>query len=218
MKTFKIKSNDFLNQDILAFYHSDYYGGGRWKTPGTIENAICMLKNDITPYSNEIIIGAVTEIGRILYNDLPLVAQQIGVTNLTVCIVPRAKVNYRMDQLMFKSVVRHIVNKMDYLADGINFIQRIKDTKTTHLSRGFSGGGDGSMPYPGITKDTCSMSREIKGRNILLIDDLYTKTVGIDEDAIQALLDCGANSVFFYSIGHTQLGSPEPFTDSDLPF
>ncbi len=218
MKTFIIQSNDFLNKDILAFYHSDYYGGGRWKTLGTIENAICTLKNDITPYSDDIIIGAVTQIGRILNLDLPLIVQQIGITNLTVCIVPRAKVNYRMDQLMFKSVVRHIVNKMDNLTDGINFIQRIKDTKTTHLSRGFSGGGEGSMPYPGITKETCSIAREVKGRNILLIDDLYTKTVNIDEDAIQALLDYGANAVFFYSIGHTQLGNSEPFSDSDLPF
>ena len=41
----------------------------------------------------------------------------------------------------------------------------------------------------------------IKGKNILLIDDLYTKSININEDMIQALLDNGAKSVIFYSIG-----------------
>ena len=40
-------------------------------------------------------------------------------------------------------------------------------------------------------------------KNILLIDDVYTKDVGIDEDAIQALFDHGAKSVIFYSVGKT---------------
>jgi hypoxanthine-guanine phosphoribosyltransferase len=30
------------------------------------------------------------------------------------------------------------------------------------------------MPYPGITKATCTISNEVKGKDILLIDDLYT--------------------------------------------
>lgn len=41
------------------------------------------------------------------------------------------------------------------------------------------------------------------GTRILLIDDIYTKTVNIDEDAIQALLNKGARQVFFYAIGYT---------------
>ena len=59
------------------------------------------------------------------------------------------------------------------------------------------------MPYPGITKDTCSISNEVKNKNILLIDDIYTNNINIDEDAIQALLDKGAKSVIFYSVGKT---------------
>ena len=66
----------------------------------------------------------------------------------------------------------------------------------------------GDMPYPGITKKTCDISEEVKGRDILLIDDLYTRTVNIDEDAIQALLDNGAESVVFYSIGYTMRQIP----------
>ena len=41
------------------------------------------------------------------------------------------------------------------------------------------------------------------GKDILLIDDIYTKTVNIDEDAIQSLISKGANSVSFYAIGKT---------------
>lgn len=62
---------------------------------------------------------------------------------------------------------------------------------------------DGSDPYPGISIDTCSFSASINGRDILLIDDIYTKTVNIDEDMIQALLNNGANTVTFYAIGNT---------------
>ncbi|MCB0541814.1 MAG: amidophosphoribosyltransferase, partial [Bacteroidetes bacterium] len=84
--------------------------------------------------------------------------------------------------------------------DGSEYIKRVKDTKTTHRAR--SGhGGNGDMPYPSITLDTCSFSLNVKGKDILLIDDLYTNSVNIDEDAIQALFDKGANSVIFYSIG-----------------
>ena len=64
-------------------------------------------------------------------------------------------------------------------------------------------GGSGELPYIGITKETCSISDDVIGQDILLVDDLYTKTVNIDEDCIQALLDKGARSVTFYSIGKT---------------
>lgn len=64
-------------------------------------------------------------------------------------------------------------------------------------------GGNGNLPYPGITKETCTISDKIKNKDILLIDDLYTAKVNIDEDAIQTLLDKGANSVIFYSLGKT---------------
>ena len=94
---------------------------------------------------------------------------------------------------------------MDKLANfdnGTKYIIRHTNTRTTHLDRNGEG-GDGNLPYPGITKDTCTISDNVKSKDILLIDDLYTKTVNIDEDAIQALLDKGANSVTFYSIGKT---------------
>lgn len=58
-----------------------------------------------------------------------------------------------------------------------------------------------SGSFPGITKATCHISPHVKDQDVLLIDDIYTPGVNIDEDAIQALLDAGAKSVTFYAIG-----------------
>ena len=40
------------------------------------------------------------------------------------------------------------------------------------------------MPYIGITKDTCTISEKVKGKHILLIDDIYTKnpTLNFESD------------------------------------
>ncbi|KAA6338310.1 hypothetical protein EZS27_013676 [termite gut metagenome] len=192
----------FLKRDIQAFYHSDYLSGGQWKIQGTIENIICTLKNDITPYTPIVLENASQQLANILSEDLPLILQQTGKDNLTVCVIPRAKTNYNANQLLFNATVSKVVNRLNGFCNGTNYINRQTDTKTTHRAKaGY--GGNGSMPYPGITNDTCSISNEVTGKDILLIDDLYTKTVNIDEDAIQALLDNGANSVVFYAIGKT---------------
>lgn len=87
-------------------------------------------------------------------------------------------------------------------------------------------GGDGDMPYVGITKATCKISNEVRGKDILLIDDIYTKGVNIDEDAIQALLDNSAKSVIFYAVAKTYKGGIKQVVrpqvniddDDDLPF
>jgi hypothetical protein len=207
MNKFIIEPNLYLRKSITAFYHSDYYGGGNWKSPGTIENMICTLKNDITTYPDSVLQEAVNKLFNILRTDLPQIQKETGIYNLTVCVVPRAKAEnkYRADQLLFKKTVGHVVNQFEGFLNGTNFIIRHTDTQTTHLRHGISGGGNGPAPYPGITKDTCTISRGVIGQDILLIDDLYTKSVNIDEDAIQALLDKGANSVIFYSVGKTKL-------------
>lgn len=198
----KIKVEHFLKRDTIAFYHSDYEGGGQWKIQGTIENIICTLKNDITPYTLNVLQSASQQLENILLEDLPQIIQQIGKSNITVCVIPRAKVNYNPNQLLFIATVSNVVNRLIGFNNGTNYIVRHTDTKTTHRARG-GHGGNGCMPYPGITKDTCHISTEVSDKDILLIDDLYTKTVNIDEDCIQALLDNGANSVTFYSVGKT---------------
>jgi len=202
VSTNQLKVKHFLKRDIQAFYHSDYSGGGQWKVQGTIENIICTLKNDISPYPLNVLQNASQQLANVLLEDLPQILQQTGKSNITICVIPRAKAKYNPDQLLFIATVSNVVNHLSGFNNGTNYIVRHTDTKTTHRAR-WGHGGNGSMPYPGITKDTCSISTEVRGKDILLIDDLYTKTINIDEDCIQALLDNGANSVIFYSVGKT---------------
>ena len=199
-----IEPNEYLNKRVQSFYNSDYFGGGdRRLLKGTIENIICTFKNDITTYTDSVLQNTVQELSQILINDLPDIMQYTTLNALTVCVVPRAKVTYKKDKLLFKSTIRKVVNQLCDFNDGTDFIIRHTDTRTTHRNRaGY--GGNGDLPYPGITKKTCNISNEVKGKDILLIDDLYTKSINIDEDSIQALLDKGANKVFFYAIGHTR--------------
>lgn len=227
MQQFTIQSNSYLLQSVTGFYHSEYIGGtGRWNQEGTIENIICTLKNDITPYPINVLLNSSQQLKRILISDLPKILRIISRTNLTVCVIPRAKVNYNPNQLIFKTTVGEVVNQLPGFNNGINYIIRNTDTKTTHLKRGISGGGNGSLPYPGITNDTCTISDEVRGKHILLIDDLYTNSVNIDEDAIQAILSKGASSVVFYAVGNTIKRTNEPpvqvintiSDNDDLPF
>lgn len=84
--------------------------------------------------------------------------------------------------------------------NGLDDIERKINTKTTHFHKKPEYGGDGEYPYPGITNDTCEISQNVRNKNILLIDDIYTKTININEDCIQALLDKGAKSVILYTV------------------
>jgi len=194
---------NFLSQDISAFYHSDYNGGGAWARKHTIENMIWTLKNDVDAFP-ERLPNAQQQLSTIISQDLPQILHQLRENNFTVCVVPRSKAEgyYRADQLLFRRTISNIVNQMPNFENGTSYITRHTNTRTTHLDRNGEG-GDGNLPYPGITKDTCTISARVRNKDILLIDDLYTKTVNIDEDAIQALLDKGANSVSFYSVGKT---------------
>ena len=192
----------FLNKKVQAFYHGDYESGGAWERQGTIANLIWTLKNDTNPFPKNLQ-NAINQLKGILRQDLAEIQKKAN-KELTICVIPRAKneQNYRSDQLNFKRTVCEIANELASFEDGISYIIRSVNTRTTHLDKS-GGGGDGDTPYPGITKTTCTISDEIKGKDILLIDDVYTKDVGIDEDAIQALFDHGAKSVIFYSVGKT---------------
>lgn len=196
----------FISKSINAFYYSDYQGGNseRRETIGTVENIITTLKNQFQDKSRDVLIQAQNNLIQILKSDLPQILQKVGKKSLTVCVIPRAKAEatYFPNQLLFKQAVIIAISKLNGFSDGTNYIIRHTDTRTTHLDR--SGyGGDGNLPYPGITRETCTISDSVRSKDILLIDDLYTETVNIDEDAIQALLDKDANSVVFYSLGKT---------------
>lgn len=143
----------------------------------------------------------------VLLADLPEISAEINRNPLTVCVVPRAKADnkYRSNQLLFKSTVKNAVNNLgNSFIDGTDYIKRHTNTKITHLRQPMENFiNDGLEPYVGISSDTCTFSKGINGSDILLIDDIYTRTVNIDEDMLQALLNNGANSVSFYAIGKT---------------
>lgn len=213
MKSFTIKQNECLNQDIQGYYHTDYVA---YENRNTIDNYpiyLLTLKNDPKKnWSSYKLKDSKDELLKVLLKDLPNILQESNLKQLTVCVVPRAKADntYRQDQQLFKETISDAVNQLGTnYENGTDFIVRHKNTKTTHIRRPIEGfDNDGSEPYSGISMATCNFSSDIKGIDILLIDDIYTKNIDIDEDMIQALLNCGANSVTFYSIGKTI--HPEP--------
>ena len=201
------RQGQFLFKPIHAFFHDDYHAGDKnlRETFGTIENIITTLKNQFLDQNSQALKQAQFSFIEILKVDLPKILLRTKKDKLTICVVPRAKAQntYQKSQLLFKDSVRKAVALIDGFEDGTNFIVRHTNTQTTHLAK--SGhGGDGDLPYPGITKQTCYISDKIQGRDILLIDDLYTETINIDEDALQALLDFGARDVYFYALGKTK--------------
>lgn len=209
MIPFTIEQNNYLNQNIQGFYHTDFGGVDLPNNP----NYLYKFKND--PHHNWSqyrLDEAQQQLLRVLLNDLPNILEQINSSSLTVCVVPRSKADntYNPNQLLFKATVKSAINQLSNFIDGTNFIQRHTNTKTTHLRKPMDNfDNDGSKPYPGISSDTCDFSNKINSRDILLIDDIYTKTVNIDEDMIQKLLNCGANSVVFYAIGKTIHKKPD---------
>lgn len=204
MIPFTLTRNNYLTQNVQGFYHTDFGGVDLPNNP----NYLYKLKND--PHHNwpdYRIHRAQQQLLEVLLNDLPNVLTQEDRSPLTVCVVPRAKADnmYSPYQLLFKATVRNAVNQLgNNFIDGTSFIVRHTNTRTTHLRRPMEGFvNDGSEPYPGISLDTCNFSNNINGRNILLIDDIYTRTVNIDEDMLQTLINLGVNSISFYAVGKT---------------
>ncbi|TXH70785.1 MAG: phosphoribosyltransferase [Thiothrix sp.] len=202
MYNFIILSNeDYLEIDIQGYYHTPYIGFKKTGNPDYLND----LKNTFDNYSEENINklrSAIDKTYDILKEDLSNFDRA-----LSICIIPRSKAEntYSNNQLLFKKIIQEVIMDLNF-KDGSNYIVRHTNTKTTHLAhstRGALYAGDGDMPYPGITKNTCYISNDVRGKDILLIDDIYTRGVNIDEDAIQALLDHGVNSIIFYAVGKT---------------
>lgn len=201
LQEFTIFPNAYLTQETKSFYHTDYLGYRRSGNPDYINT----LKNTYNSYSKEILENATQELENVLLEDFPIIIEKSGIQSITVCVVPRAKAesSYQPDQLLFKKVVQYVCNKLS-IKDGTDYIIRHTNTRTTHLpphTQNYN--NDGDSPYSGITINTCNIHDSVRGKEILLIDDIYTNSINIDEDVIQALLDNGAKSVFFFAIGRT---------------
>lgn len=202
-KEHTIFPNEYLNTPIKAFYSEDFFGFNKLGNPDYIN----YLKND---FGEKKLDDLICSQANLILNCL-LAINKICIDNNIdrICIVPRAKKNshYKELQLLFRETIGYMINEIaefngisfEHL-NGSNDIERKINTKTTHFHKKPEYSGDGEYPYPGITNDTCEISQDVRNKNILLIDDIYTKTINIDEDCIQALLDKGAKSVILYTV------------------
>ncbi|GIV02129.1 MAG: hypothetical protein KatS3mg015_0959 [Fimbriimonadales bacterium] len=199
MNKLVLSPNAFLKRPTPAYYSLDYVG---YDNPGN-PDFLNHLKNQFASCSWDLLLKAYQEACNVLRGDLPQIPRLLKLPVMTVCVVPRAKAEnyYSSNQRLFRAAVQSVVADCSpVLEDGTDFIQRHTNTRTTHMKKHDS---DGEMPYPGITRDTCELSNRIAGKDILLVDDIYTATVNVDEDAIQALYDVGAKSVALYAVART---------------
>ena len=198
MIRFQIAANDYLDRRVDSFYHLQYTRMGNPGNPDYLND----LKNTFNDFPRTKLDSATQKLREALEEDLPNICQSLGYTTLVVCVVPRAKAEceYHPNQQRFRSTVQAVVRQSNNLIDGTDYLRRHTNTKTTHLGNKI-GNNDGSDPYAGITKQTCVISTDVQSQDILLVDDIYTPGVNIDEDAIQALFNSGARNVYFYAVG-----------------
>ena len=210
LNAFKICSNRYLSRDVDGFYRENYLGFKNPDNPSYLNT----LKNTFDGEKQYKLDQARNTVVNILCEDLPKVMKACGMQSCIVVSIPRAKrlESYSKRQLQLIEAVRQAALRVPGATDGTAVIRRHTDTKTTHFSsnvaRTLADGtreyNTGRAPYVGITKDTCSIAKEqIKDRDVILVDDIYTWNVNIDEDAIQALLDNGAKRVVFYAVAKT---------------
>lgn len=202
MEWFSINKNVFLKVNTSGYYHQDYLKYHMAGNPDFLN----VLKNTFNNIALVDLVRARDTVKTILISDLKEVVELESLNNAICVCVPRAKAltSYHATQMYFKEAVALAVGQLPGIIDGTDCIQRTVNTETTHLSK-TSIPNDGARPYPGITEKTCRIDRKrINGSDILLIDDIYTKTINIDEDCIQALLNSGARRVVFFAIARTR--------------
>ena len=194
----KIGNDVFLDRDVDLYFHAHYYGFS--STENSIKY-INYLKNDRRTFDDRIATSE-DKAAMVLAVDLSELVNLYG--PLTVCGIPRSKREdvYPSEKMGLKRAIRKAIAMNPLLSDGMDYIVRHTNTLCTHRSY-WGYGGDGEGPRPGLIRDTCHLSSEIAGKNIVLVDDIYTADVGIDEDGVQALLDAGARSVIMYTFGCT---------------
>jgi len=200
MMQFQIQANNYLSRNTNAFYHVPYTRMGNPGNPNYLND----LKNTFNSFLEQKLRSTAQQLRGVLQEDLPQIFQSLGFDVITVCVVPRAKAEdaYHANQQLFRTTVQAVIGQVNGFVDGTSYIRRHTNTRTTHLRNQVPNyTNDGAKPYPGITGKTCDISPNVKGKNILLIDDIYTPGVNIDEDAINELLRAGARTVTFYAVG-----------------
>lgn len=203
MNKFIVQNNIYLKKDTIGYYHQFYTGYGQPENPDFLNK----LKNTFDGEDSSTLTKSRNIVKNIIMEDLASIIKNENMSDCVCLCVPRAKSLeiYSDSQLMFKEAVSCAAAEIEGITDGTDYIKRIMNTKTTHLRNAINIPNDGDEPYPGITADTCEIDqKKIMNRNIILVDDIYTRNVNIDEDCIQALLNDGADKVVFYAVGFTR--------------
>ena len=203
MEKFIIYQNKFLKKTLIGYFHQYYVG---YNQPGN-PDFLNILKDTYCREPKSILLDAAKKVKDILILDIGDIIKELSIDNILITCVPRAKAlaNYDKRQLLFKEAVKRAAREIG-VTDGTDYIKRVKNTKTTHLrSPKLKEINSGPEPYPGINLNTCDIAEElIENKCIILIDDIYTPNINIDEDCIQALLSLGAKEVIFYSVAFTK--------------
>ena len=202
----------FLKRNSVCFYVLDYL---RFDDPDNPQ-FILDLKNTFGNESPETLNAARETARDILVRWVPEVMRRMNMQACTMVCVPRAKAfdTYLDTQMYLLKAASEAARVLagHGVTDGAGAVRRVVSTRTTHLPErteritavGDRESNSGDMPYPGITRRTCEIDAGlICGREILLVDDIYTGGVYIDEDCIQALFDAGAARVILFTLSCT---------------
>ena len=210
LRKFNVEKNNFLHKKAIGYYVLYYLGYGR---PGNPQ-FILTLKNTFCEKQTWELEQAKEKVKEILCEFVPLIMEREELSDCALVCVPRAKARntYADTQLYLQRAVSEAAEKMDDVWDASDAITRIKNTRTTHFKKevervkadGSKEANTGEKPYPGITKKTCEFDRDlIEGETVILVDDIYTLGINIDEDCIQALYDMGAERVILFALSYT---------------
>ena len=202
MEKFTIWKNSYLKVKTTGYNNTYYIGFRKEGNPDYLND----LKNTYANINRFVLLKAKKEVCDRLLLDLPEIVELENLIDPICVCVPRSRADMVNVQQYFREAVSEASRQSEEMEDGSYVIKRVKNTCTTHLKNSTSR-TDGPEPYPGITVDTCEIdNKRIRGRDVILIDDIYTSGCNIDEDCIQALYDNGANRVVFYAIAYTRRG------------
>lgn len=210
LRKFPLQINSFLHRPSVCYFVLDYLRYGEPDNP----EFILTLKNTFNEKNLAELNRAKQRVRDILIRWTPVVMRDAGLSSCTMVCVPRAKAlnTYAEQQLYLLAGVWEAARALPDVRDGTSAIVRTVSTRTTHLHKpvdrvtasGAREANLGSEPYPGITRETCRFDlSKIRGNYIMLIDDIYTAGVNIDEDCIQALYDMGAAGVVLFTLSRT---------------
>ncbi len=211
MKQYELTRGNFLREPVQGYSHGSYVKRGNddpaLSHERDVSEAVRILKNTYGREQDAKLTQAKNVVQEQVRRDLDHLIARLNLEHPVVVCAPRSKADFLEKQLLFQSAVSNASQELEGVEDGAFYIKRIENTKTTHLKNTRKGdlSGDGDLPYPGITEETCDLLGDVQDKTVILVDDIYTKTVNIDEDCCQFLLDHGASDVLLYTLCKTEL-------------